>query len=232
MSLYAIGDFHLSFSTNKPMDVFGKSWKNHVAKIEKNWMKEITENDTIVLTGDHSWGRNLTEAQEDLNFIIKLPGRKILLRGNHDMFWDAKKTQKLNTLFEGRLEFLQNNFYTYQDYALVGTKGYCYEWKDSIEHFLKIRNREVARLRMSFETARAAGHNKFIMFLHYPPTTIGEQESPFTEIAQEYGASKVIYSHCHGEERFDDSFKGYVNGIEYKLVSGDYLNFKPELVLP
>lgn len=214
------------------MDVFGKSWKNHVAKIEKNWMKEITENDTIVLTGDHSWGRNLTEAQEDLNFIIKLPGRKILLRGNHDMFWDAKKTQKLNTLFEGRLEFLQNNFYTYQDYALVGTKGYCYEWKDSIEHFLKIRNREVARLRMSFETARAAGHNKFIMFLHYPPTTIGEQESPFTEIAQEYGASKVIYSHCHGEERFDDSFKGYVNGIEYKLVSGDYLNFKPELVLP
>ena len=214
------------------MDVFGKRWKNHVAKIEKNWMKEITENDTVVLTGDHSWGRNLTEAQEDLDFIIKLPGRKILLRGNHDMFWDAKKTQKLNTLFKGKLEFLQNNFYTYQDYALVGTKGYCYEWKDSVEHFLKIRDREVARLRVSFEAARATGHEKFIMFLHYPPTTIGEQTSPFTEMAQEYGASKVIYSHCHGEERFDDSFKGYVDGIEYKLVSGDYLNFKPELILP
>ena len=231
MSLYAIGDFHLSFSTNKPMDVFGKRWKNHVEKIKKNWLKEISENDTVVLTGDHSWGRNLAEAQEDLDFIIKLPGHKILLRGNHDMFWDAKKTQKLNNLFEGKLEFLQNNFYTYQDYALVGTKGYCYEWKDSVEHFLKIRDREVTRLRVSFEAARAAGYDKFIMFLHYPPTTIGEQDSPFTEMAQEYGASKVIYSHCHGEERFDDSFKGYVDGIEYKLVSGDYLNFKPELVL-
>lgn len=177
------------------MDIFGRRWKNHVAKIEKNWKKKITSKDTIVLTGDHSWGRNLDEAQEDLNFIINLPGRKILLRGNHDMFWDAKKTQKLNNLFQGKLEFLQNNFYNYQDYALVGTKGYCYEGKDSIEHFLKLRTREIDRLRVSFEAARTAGY-------------------------------------CHGEERFDDSFKGYVDGIEYKLVSGDYLNFKPELILP
>ena len=147
------------------------------------------------------------------------------------MFWDAKKTQKLNDLFQGKLEFLQNNFYSYQDYALVGTKGYCYEGKDSIEHFLKLRTREIERLRVSFETASTAGYDQFIMFLHYPPTTIGEQDSPFTKIALEYNVSKVIYSHCHGEERFDDSFKGYVDGIEYKLVSGDYLNFKPELIL-
>ena len=232
MSLYAMGDLHLSFSNNKPMDIFGRRWKNHVAKIEKNWKKKITSKDTIVLTGDHSSGRNLDEAQEDLNFIINLPGRKILLRGNHDMFWDAKKTQKLNNLFQGKLEFLQNNFYNYQDYALVGTKGYCYEGKDSIEHFLKLRTREIDRLRVSFEAARTAGYDKFIIFLHYPPTTIGEQDSPFTKIALEYNVSKVIYSHCHGEERFDDSFKGYVDGIEYKLVSGDYLNFKPELILP
>ena len=123
------------------------------------------------------------------------------------------------------------NFYTYEDYALVGTKGYCYEGKDSYEHFLKIRERELGRLRCSFEGAKAAGYEKFIMFLHYPPTSIGEMESPFTLMAQEFGAEKVIYSHCHGEKRYDDSFKGYVDGIEYKLVSGDYLNFKPELVL-
>ena len=122
---------------------------------------------------------------------MALPGRKILLRGNHDMFWDAKKTEKLNEMFKGKLE----------------------------------------RLRYSFEVAKAAGYEKFIMFLHYPPTSIGEMESPFTLMAQEYGAEKVIYSHCHGEKRYDDSFKGYVEGIEYKLVSGDYLNFKPELVL-
>ena len=231
MSLYAMGDLHLSFSNNKPMDIFGRRWKNHVAKIEKNWKKKITSKDTIVLTGDHSWGRNLDEAQEDLNFIINLPGRKILLRGNHDMFWDAKKTARLNDSFEGRLQFLQNNYYNYGDYALVGTKGYCYEGKDSIEHFLKIREREGERLRISFDKAKADGYSKFIMFLHYPPTTIGEQESPFTQMAEKYGAEQVIYSHCHGRERYDDSFKGEVNGIMYRLVSSDYLKFRPERIL-
>ena len=96
MSLYAIGDFHLSFTVNKPMDVFDKRWKNHVVKIEKYWKKRVTENDTVVITGDHSWGRDLAECQADLDFIMALPGRKILLRGNHDMFWDAKKTEDLN----------------------------------------------------------------------------------------------------------------------------------------
>ena len=154
MSLYAIGDFHLSFTVNKPMDVFDKRWKNHVVKIEKYWKKKVTENDTVVITGDHSWGRDLAECQADLDFIMALPGRKILLRGNHDMFWDAKKTENLNEMFRGKLEFLQNNFYTYEDYALVGTKGYCYEGKDSYEHFLKIRERELGRLRCSFEGGR------------------------------------------------------------------------------
>lgn len=231
MALYAMGDFHLSFSVDKSMDIFGSVWKNHEKKIEKYCRKRISSTDTIVITGDHSWGRNLEECEKDLQFIQDLPGRKILLRGNHDMFWDAKKTKKLNEHFAGKLEFLQTNFYAYEDYALVGTKGYCYEGKDTIEHFLKIRNREVERLRESFMQAKKAGYRKFIMFLHYPPTTIGEQESPFTLMAEEYGVEQVIYSHCHGKERYDDSFKGNVNGVEYKLVSGDYLGFKPELIL-
>ena len=111
----------------------------------------------------------MEECRLDLQFIENLPGRKILLRGNHDMFWDAKKTAKLNAYFDGRLFFLQNNFASYGDYAIVGTKGYCYEGKDSIEHFFKIRDRETARLKDSFEQAKAAGFKKFIMFLHYPP---------------------------------------------------------------
>lgn len=231
MALYAMGDFHLSFSVDKPMDVFGRVWKNHEKKIEKYCRKRIRPQDTFVITGDHSWGRNLSESERDLAFIASLPGRKILLRGNHDMFWDAKKTNVLNERFAGQLEFLQNNFYTYQEYALVGTKGYCYEGRDSVEHFLKIRKRETERMRVSFEMAAQAGYRKYIMFLHYPPTTVGEQESPFTEMAEEYGVSKVVYSHCHGRDRYDDSFKGYVNGIEYKLVSGDYLKFRPELIV-
>ena len=231
MALYGMGDVHLAFSVDKSMEVFDPIWKDHEKKIERNWRRYVKETDTAVLTGDHSWGRNLEECREDLEFIMGLPGRKILLRGNHDMFWDAKKTDRLNKQFQGRLEFLQNNFYAYGEYALVGTKGYCYEGKDSYEHFEKIRDRELQRLRISLEEAAAAGFRKFVLFLHYPPTSIGEQESPFTMLAEKYGVSKVVYSHCHGRERFDDSFKGYVNGIEYKLVSGDYLNFKPEKIL-
>lgn len=231
MALYAIGDFHLSFSVDKPMDVFGSIWKNHARKIEKYCNKRVKEGDTLVLTGDHSWGRNLEQCDADLEFIAGLPGRKILLRGNHDMFWDAKKTEKLNDLYRDRLYFLQNNFYTYEDYALVGTKGYCYEGKDSYEHFEKIRDRELERLRVSLEQAVDAGYGKFILFLHYPPTSIGEQESCFTRLAEEYGVEQVVYSHCHGVDRYDDSFRGTVNGIEYSLVSSDFLKFKPLKIL-
>lgn len=231
MSLYAIGDLHLSLTVDKPMEVFGKEWKNHTAKIEKNWIKLISPEDTVVVTGDHSWGRNLEECKADLDFIGDLPGRKILLRGNHDMFWDAKKTQRLNELYQGRLSFLQTNYFSYEDYALVGTKGYCYEGKDSPEHFEKLVDRELDRLRISFELAASGGYKKFIMFLHYPPTSIGEMESGFTRMAEEYGASQVIYSHCHGKERYQDSFLGEVNGIEYCLVSSDYLKFKPRQIL-
>lgn len=231
MSLYAIGDLHLSFTVDKPMDVFGSEWKNHVKKIEKYWRKQIRAEDTVVITGDHSWGRNLREVEADMEFIISLPGRKILLRGNHDMFWDAKKTGKLNELYRDRLLFLQNNYYSYEEYALVGTKGYCYEGKDSPEHFEKIVDRELARLCLSFSAAKADGYDRFIMFLHYPPTSIGEMKSGFTEMAEEFGAEKVIYSHCHGRERYFDSFMGDVNGVEYSLVSSDYLKFKPMLIL-
>ena len=105
MSLFAIGDLHLAFSVDKPMDVFGSVWKNHVKKIEKYWHKKVKETDTVVITGDHSWGKNLTQCEKDLEFIANLPGRKILLRGNHDMFWDAKKTKQLNELYEGKLMF-------------------------------------------------------------------------------------------------------------------------------
>ena len=231
MALYTMGDLHLSFGTEKPMDVFGHVWKNHPAKIDKYWKRRITDQDTVVLTGDHSWGRNLQECELDFEFIEQLPGRKILLRGNHDMFWDAKKTEKLNQQFANRFFFLQNNYAGYEDYGLVGTKGYCYEGKDSIEHCEKLVQRELERLRDSFEQAKSAGYEKFLMFLHYPPTSIGEMESVFTRMAKEYGSEQVIYSHCHGQERYYDSFHGEVDGIMYRLVSSDFLKFKPMKIL-
>lgn len=246
MSLYALGDLHLSFQTNKPMDAFGRVWKHHERKIEKYVNQIVKPQDTLVLTGDHSWGRKLSECREDLAFIERLPGRKILLRGNHDMFWDAKKTERLNEEFQDGLFFLQNNFAVYEDYALVGTKGYTFEgpfyldgrgrimgWdEEREEQAKKLVDREMARLWESFQKAEQAGYRKFVMFLHYPPTNILEKTSPFTRIAEEYGVKAVVYSHCHGERRFGDSIRGSFHGVEYMLVSGDYLNFHPALVLP
>ena len=226
MALYALGDLHLSFQADKPMDAFGKVWKHHERKIEKYVNRIVKPEDTLVLTGDHSWGRKLSECREDLAFIERLPGRKILLRGNHDMFWDAKKTKFLNEEYDGRLFFLQNNFATYQDYALVGTKGYTFEgpfyldfqgrilgWDEEREkQAKKLVVREMERLRESFRQAEEAGYRKCVMFLHYPPTSILEGTSPFTQIAEEYGVEAVVYSHCHGERRFGDSIRGILPG--------------------
>ena len=247
MALYAIGDLHLHFQSQLKArgQLRDRVWKNHEERFRKNCEKLIAADDTLVLIGDHSWGKNLAECEADLQYICDLPGRKILIRGNHDMFWDAKKTGQLNALYAPRLTFLQDSFETYRDYALVGTKGYTFEgpfWIDrrgrvtdwdeaAAAQAEKLVSRELARLRTSFELARAQGYRKYIMFLHYPPTSILEKRSVFTDIAEEYGAEQVIYAHCHGEHRFHDSILGEFRGREYRLASGDYLNWIPVRIL-
>jgi predicted phosphohydrolase len=247
MSLYAIGDLHLHYQSvlKAPNQLHDRVWRKHEEKLLKNCRKMITEEDTLVLVGDHSWGKNLSECEMDLQYIMDLPGRKILTRGNHDMFWDVKKTGQLNALYQPKLTFLQDRYETYRDYALVGTKGFTFEgpfyldrrgrivgWDEKAEeHARKLVERELLRLRKSFELAKADGYRKFIMFLHYPPTNILEEKSGFTDMAQEYGAQQVIYAHCHGESRFHDSIMGNFQGIEYSLVSGDYRKWQPMKVL-
>ncbi|MBO5998866.1 MAG: metallophosphoesterase [Lachnospiraceae bacterium] len=247
MSLYAIGDLHLHYQSQlkAPGQLRGRVWKDHEEKFRRNCEKTVTDADTLVLAGDHSWGKNLQECEKDLQYICSLPGRKILTRGNHDMFWDAKKTGQLNALYRPQLTFLQDSYESYRDYALVGTKGFTFEgpfyldgrghitgWdEEAEEHAKKLVERELARLRTSFELARADGYRKFIMFLHYPPTNIMERTSGFTDMAEEYGAEQVIYAHCHGESRFYDSVHGEYRGVRYSLVSGDYLRWKPFRVL-
>ena len=247
MALYAMGDLHLHFQSvlKSPEQLHDRVWKNHEEKVQKNCAKLITNEDTFVLVGDHSWGKNLSECDQDLEYICALPGRKILTRGNHDMFWDAKKTAQLNERYQPRLTFLQDSFATYQDYALVGTKGFTFEgpfyidsrgrivgWdEEAEEHAKKLVSRELERLRKSFELAKADGYRKYVMFLHYPPTNILEERSGFTDMAEEYGAEQVIYAHCHGESRFHDSILGEYRGRMYRLVSGDYLKWKPVRVL-
>ena len=247
MALYAIGDLHLHYqSTLKSRrQMTERVWKNHEEKLRRNCEALLTPEDTLVLAGDHSWGRNLAECRQDLDYISALPGRKILLRGNHDMFWDVNKTAALNDQFKGELFFLQNNYAACGDIALVGTKGYTFEgpfylnrrgqvvgWdEDAEEQAAKLVEREAARLRLSCEAARKDGYRRFILFLHYPPTSILEKESAFTHIAEIYHAEQVIYAHCHGAPRFHDSLLGTRRGIRYSLVSGDYLQWEPQLIV-
>lgn len=247
MALYAIGDLHLHFQSElkAPGQLHDRVWKKHEEKFKKNCAQLLTDEDTLVLVGDHSWGKNLEQCEEDLQYICDLPGRKILTRGNHDMFWDAKKTGQLNERYQPQLAFLQDNYETYRDYALVGTKGFTFEgpfyvdrrgriagWDEAAEeHAKKLVDRELKRLRKSFELAKEDGYRKFIMFLHYPPTNILEDRSGFTDMAEEYGAEQVIYAHCHGESRFHDSIQGEYRGRQYHLVSGDFLRWKPWKVM-
>jgi len=247
MSLFTIGDLHLHFQSvlKAPGQLHDPVWKDHEEKFRANCGRILTDEDTLVLAGDHSWGKNLAECEKDLQYISALPGRKILTRGNHDMFWDAKKTGALNRQFQPSLTFLQDRYETYRDYALVATKGHIFEgpfylnrrgqiigWDEAEEeHSKKLVSRELTRLRSSFEMAKADGFRKFIMFLHYPPTNILEERSGFTDMAEEYGAEHVIYAHSHGESRFHDSIEGTFRGRQYHLVSGDYLKWIPLKIL-
>ena len=243
MSLYAIGDLHLHFQSEPKAknQLTDRLWREHEKKLKKHCAKMIRPEDTLVLLGDHSWGKNLTGSAQDLEYIADLPGRKILLRGNHDAFWPANQTARLNERYAGRLAFLQGNYYPYRDYALVGTKGFCYEgpyylnayrqvigWdEEKAEHAKRIVARELDRLRESFEAAKADGYQKFIMFLHFPPTNLLERGSGFTLMAEEYGAERVIYAHLHGQSKFRLSVLGEMNGVGYSLAAGDYLRWKP-----
>ena len=247
MSLYAIGDLHLHFQSElkAPGQLYDPVWRDHEEKFRRNCDGVIGQEDTLVLVGDHSWGKNLAECEADLSYIRALPGRKILTRGNHDMFWEVKKTGALNQRYQPELTFLQDGYEVYRDYALIASKGFTFEgpfyldrrgviigWDGDEElRSKKLVAREMARLRASFELARADGSRRFIMLLHYPPTSVLEKRSAFTDLAEEYGAEQVVYAHCHGESRFHDSIIGPFRGRQYHLVSGDYLRWQPLKIL-
>lgn len=228
MALYAISDLHLAFTTDKPMDIFGEKWIKHDEKIKEKWISKIKEEDTVLIAGDISWSMKSSDSKADLDWINDLPGKKIISKGNHDYWWSG--ISKLNSMYDNT-KFLQNNFYTYEDYAICGSRGWILEGSDRFtEKDKKIFNREIIRLRLSLDKAKEAGFNKFIVMIHYPPINERIEDSAFTEIFKEYGVEKVIYGHLHGPA-LGSAFNGEYEGVNYIITSCDYLNFDPIRIL-
>ena len=226
MALYAIGDTHLSLSVNKPMDVFGGGWEGYVDKLSEG-LGVLKEEDTLVLCGDISWGMSLEEARADFAFLDALPGRKLLLKGNHDYWWNT--ASKMTRFFaeEGftTLHILHNNSYTYGPYALCGTRGWFYE-EEQDGHNEKVFNRELIRLEASL---KAAGEGEKICFLHYPPIYRGYRCPEIIRLLEQYGVSRCYYGHLHGgSHRL--AVEGRQGSVEYHLVSADFLRFQPQII--
>ncbi|MBE6049658.1 MAG: serine/threonine protein phosphatase [Clostridium sp.] len=228
MALYAISDLHLAFNDDKPMDIFGEKWSRHDEKIKNNWTKKIKEDDIILIAGDISWAMRAEDSMLDLQWIDNLPGKKIISKGNHDYWWGS--ITKLNSKFENT-KFLQNNFYEYGEYAICGTRGWICPGTDRFtEKDKKIYLRELIRLKLSLDSAKKAGFNKYIVMLHYPPTNEKFEESGFIEIFKEYNVEKVIYGHLHGPS-LSRVLNGMRDGIEYIMTSADFIDFDPRLIM-
>lgn len=230
MKIYAIADLHLSFDEriDKPMDVFGIGWDNHAERVKTAWLEHVSSDDIVIVPGDISWGLKLDEAIADLDWIHELPGKKVLLKGNHDLWWC--KINYLRTLYDD-IYFLQNDcFYIEKDnLAICGSRGW--PTPDSTaytEHDEKMYLREQGRLRNSLESARKLGVKHIICAMHYPPAKT--ENTKFMKLMEEYGVSICIYGHLHGMISFVNGIKGIHNGIEYKLVSLDYLGAIPKLI--
>ena len=228
MAIYTIGDLHLSFGVNKPMDIFGVNWENHHIKIADDWKEKVKEDDLVILPGDFSWAMDLNNTYDDFEYLNSLPGKKLLLKGNHDYWWGTLKKNRefiQNNKF-WNIDFIQNNSYLFDNKIIVGTRGWIY---DSKAENIKILKREKIRLQMSIDD----GINKFgddkeiIVFMHYPP--FGKEdiskEYDIKELLEKYpNIKRCYYGHLHGESCLE-GFQGKINDIEYKLVSSDYLGF-------
>ena len=225
MNVFAIADLHLSINAAKPMDIYGGQWTNHMERIERMWNALIGEDDVVVISGDISWSLKTEEAIDDLNWISALPGKKVLIKGNHDLWWNS--VSKLNQLYDN-LFFLQNTYYKAGDYTICGTRGWiCPGDSEFTPHDDKIYRREVGRLRMSLEAARQAGETRIIGAIHYPPANENMEDSGFTALFEEYGAELVVYGHLHGADAHQKGIQGLRNGVKYRLVACDYLSCCP-----
>lgn len=233
MALFTMADTHLSFAHPKPMDIFGERWQDHANKIAARWKALVTDSDTVLVGGDISWGISLEEALPDLQFIDKLPGKKIFLRGNHDYWWST--LQKNNDFLHSHeittIEFMQNNAFAVDGFVLCGTRGW-YNDPDTAPaetDYKKIVTREAGRLKLSLEAAKNMDGEK-LAFFHFPPCFSSYICREIINVLHEYGIERAYYGHIHGQYRLPPTT--LFEGITFTLVASDYLSFTPYIINP
>ena len=229
MALYAIGDLHLCLGASKPMDIFGGAWVGYMEKLNKS-LSALTQEDTLVLMGDLCWALSLEEAKPDFVWLNQFPCRKIILKGNHDYWWST--VRKFETFckengFEN-FHILHNNCFEYDGLAICGTRGWFFEEDRSGEHDEKVFKRELLRLEASL---KEAGELPKMVFLHYPPRYKGYECPEILELLAKYGVRCCYYGHLHGASH-GLAMEGVWDGIQYKLLSADRLNFVPYEIMP
>ena len=227
MSIFALGDPHLSLSDNKPMDVF-PGWGNYLERLEKNWRAVVREEDVVVIPGDISWAMSLEGAVNDLAFLDALPGTKVLMKGNHDYWWATAK--KMNAFIEAKgfatLQVLFNNAFRFGDFTVCGTRGWFYDAETDADK--KVLLREQGRLRLSLAEAQKLGGEPLV-FLHYPPVSVVQECREMMDVLREAGVCRCFYGHLHGPSR-QFAMEGVYDGIEFSLVSADHLGFCPKIL--
>lgn len=224
MSLFAIADLHLSLSADKPMDVFS-GWDNYSERLEKNWQERVAPDDTVVIPGDISWAMSLESALSDFRFIDGLNGKKIISKGNHDYWWSTRaKTEKFfseNGI--SSIEILHNNFFACGGIGICGTRGWINDGSEPEN--MKVILREAQRLERSVSGAVEAGLRP-VAFLHYPPVFMDDENKAITDVLHRYGVDLCFYGHLHGYSH-RNAVIGERDGIEYRLISSDFLHFCP-----
>ncbi len=230
MAIYALADLHLSFGTDKPMDIFGDAWGNYTEKIRINWLNTVTENDLVIIPGDVSWAMYLEDAYEDFKFINELPGKKVIIKGNHDYWWTtlSKMNKFLDESGFSTITILNNTALSFEDAAICGTRGWYYKEAQSPDDE-KIFDREKKRLILALEEAKKLKKNRIIVGLHYPPTDTDGSYDDFMEIMKQYNVDTCVYGHLHSYAH-KNAVVGEVDGLNLKFVAGDFVAFTPVLV--
>ena len=230
MSIFAVGDLHLPGQSDKPMDVFGAHWERHFEKIQAHWRATVGAQDIVLIPGDISWAMQMEDAVADLESIAELPGRKILLKGNHDYWWSS--ISKVRNRLSPGMYAIQNDALTLDDVVFCGTRGWTLPTESAPldEQEQKILNREVGRLKISLScAAKQAQGNPVVAMMHFPPILADGEETVFSDILEEAGVSDVVYGHLHGVG-IKNGFTGMHGGVRYHLVSCDAIGFAPMLL--